>query len=180
MLLYARWIKNCHYATWGNKTSASINYSEDDGPGDIFTDFPTEQNKLSVFKITENEYKEKALLIATAFALRKNAPDDSAVILFSHDLIKDLKLVALDQPENETFSKKVNGMHINIINYTANKLHSMVNFLYWKNNSDFIIKFYSEEINEYAQKLFSDGDLIIENLKNNKNYYKPEKWGFPR
>lgn len=148
----ATYLRKVEKGRWHPREEYS-DLEEGDIPADPLGDLQTSRNRLSVWRIEndegdEEENRSNLNRIATAIAATRSRPDDIHYILISSDTLKELDIRVETSTGSTPDGEANRRWHCDLLGLSARKLLKMANALFGQVYPEMIAK---EKIEEYLR-----------------------------
>lgn len=127
---------------------------------DALKNFKTSENKLSVFKVDEDNIQESVIRILVALACGKHSLDKVDYALFDSDIIKKLD-VQFDEIEGTTPDHTVNKLHIDLKKLSGDIICELAKSI---QNSGELERFYKKDIEKAINEGIEKKQLQVEKI----------------
>jgi hypothetical protein len=127
---------------------------------DALKNFRTSENKMSVFKVDEENRQDSVIRILVALACGRQSLDKIDYALFDSEIINKLD-IQFDEIEGTTPDQTVNKLHIDLIKLSGYKICELAKSI---QNSGEIDRLYPKDIGKAINKGIEKRQLQIEKI----------------
>lgn len=127
---------------------------------DALKNFKTSENKMSVFKVDEDNKQESVIRILVALACGRQSLDKVDYALFDSDIIKKLD-IQVDEIEGTTPDQTVNKLHIDLKKLSGDIICELAKSI---QNSGELKRLYSKDIEKAINEGIEKKQLQVEKI----------------